>query len=509
MFVRLTIRAGGQVMSWPVNEWSTLMALAALSAEPETMDEFFVALRRYQPDHRWDERGEPASIEEALGSDEPSCLIDLDSHSVLAGGGFELPERHGAYQADEDDQAPGFHVVWLVMPDDWLFERGAADWLSMISERVRVVAERTRIDTRAVLFGTPMLEFVAASVLAEVEAAEVEAVDDERRDERIRAIHADWLMTPRDELLGCTPREVLLGRRNQIDLDIQHRSVQWSMQGFAPPPLDEESAAYRFGGYGTTEIVMYFDLMRSLLDRAWEWVRAGESHHGTLARRLAEHQDAFLGNPSEEGGVGLTCNELIESERRRMPVTSSGSHLDCDCPICQATADGALGSGPMFVAFDGHHLDQEDEFAFSLTESREQWEEEQQGYRRFSEDMDRKEVEREASDEEPESAWQVSFVDWDNILGGSDSPISPKVAISFLLAELVDALSQRGSGRAHIDAVNAAYAGFRRSEDRVSEESAAVELRGCLEDIANSFPDLISRCADFQSRVDEVMRSNR
>jgi hypothetical protein len=504
MCVRLTVRAGGQVMSWPVNEWSALAALAALSAEPETMEEFFAALRRYQPDHRWDECGEPAAIEDALGSDEPSCVIDLDSRSVLSGGGFELPDRRGAYQTDEDDQAQGFHVVWIDMPDDWLFETVATDWLSVISERARAVAGRTRIDTRDVLFGEPMLEFVAEQVLAAVGDC-----DDDQCYERIRAIHADWLMTPRDDLLGRTPREVLLGHRHQIDLDIQHRSEQWSMQGFAPPPLEEDSAAHRFGGYGITEIVIDFDLMRSLLERAWEWVRAGVSHHGTLARRLAEHRDTFLNHPPEKWGVNLICRELIESERRRMPVTSDGSHLFDDCPICQATAEGALGSGPMFMVFDGHHLELEDEFVFSLTESRAQWEKEQEDYRRFSEEMDRKRAEREASDEEPASAWEASFVDWDSILGANDSPISPKMAIGFPLAELVAALSERDAGEAHIDAINAAFARFRRAEDRVTEDSAAEELRGCLEDIADSCPDLTPRCADLQSRLDEVIRSAR
>src|SRR5690606_26003048 len=159
MSVQLTLRAAGEVLSWQIDDWSALVALAALSAEPETSEEFFAALRRYQPDHHWDVEQQAIAIEDAGFGDRPGCLIDLDSHTVFASGGFELPERGGAYQADEEDRAEGFPFAWIDLPEDWLFETGGADWLTIIRDREK--SWRRRIDTRAVLFGQPMLEFVA------------------------------------------------------------------------------------------------------------------------------------------------------------------------------------------------------------------------------------------------------------------------------------------------------------------------------------------------------------
>jgi dimethylargininase len=88
-----------------------------------------------------------------------------------------------------------------------------------------------------------------------------------------------------------------------------------------------------------------------------------------LIDRLAECRDGWLQEPNEETGWSMTPAELIESERRRMPVTMDRSHLDCDCPICQA---------------------------ISLCATREEWDQQQEEDRQFSEEMARKERERSA-----------------------------------------------------------------------------------------------------------------
>jgi hypothetical protein len=97
-----------------------------------------------------------------------------------------------------------------------------------------------------------------------------------------------------------------------------------------------------------------------------------------------------------------------------MPVTGDHSHFDDDCPLCQALAEGEFG--PTFMWFDGHRLELEDEFAFSLCVTRAEWERQQEEYRQFSEEMDRNSRERAAAGTaEPlaGSVWQNSFVDWD------------------------------------------------------------------------------------------------
>lgn len=50
-------------------------------------------------------------------------------------------------------------------------------------------------------------------------------------------------------------------------------------------------------------------------------------------------------------------------------VESEQYVADCDCPICEMMADGMFGI--RFTSIDGHHLELDDEFAFSMHENRE------------------------------------------------------------------------------------------------------------------------------------------
>jgi hypothetical protein len=317
-------------------------------------------------------------------------------------------------------------------------------------------------------------------------------------------------MTPRVDLAGRTPREVLLAERSRIGLDLEHRSQQWSRQGHAAPALPPDSAAYRHGGFGTTEVVLYFDLVRALLAEAWGLTNQPPGPtQPVLIEQLAEFRDRWLHEPYEGSSSLMTPAELIELERRRMPVTSDGSHLDCDCPICQAMAEGEFG--PTFVSFDGHHLELEDEFAFSLCNTREEWEQEQEEYRKLSEEMDRKYLNQTAGGEEAAepwagSAWQASFVDWDALAGPEASPSERLLALGFPLAEVVAQLRNRPDGTDLLRSLNAAYSGLRGSLDAAAMTSAAQEFRELLEVVSHKFPDLIPRCADLESRLDEVLR---
>lgn len=501
MNIRLTLRAASNVTSWMCDEWAVLTALAALSAEPETADEFFGAVRRYRPDHEWDQIGCGGTLDEATTDDGNWCLIDLDSRTVVAGEGVELPDLRDAFQADPDECGDGFPIVWLDTPADWIFEAVGDTSMSQVERRRTDLQQRRRIDARAILYGRPMLEFVAERCLG------IADVDDESCDAWIREVHAEWLMTRRDDLLNGTPREWLLRDQNRIEFDMQHRRDQWSRQGFAPPPLDKDSGAYHFGGFGIVEIVMYFGLMRELIVSAYEWSSGGVDSIGELGERLGRRRDEFLDAPPDDGGGGgMSCRELIETERRRMPVVSDGHDIFDDCPICQAAADGVFGSGPTFLCYDGYELEMEDEFAFSLTESREEWEREQESSRQFQEEFEAS-LASEASSGEEESVWSSSFVDWDAVISSNDFSVDPRTALGFPLGELTTELNERDAAGADAAALDRAYAEFRRADDPVARRSAAEGFRTCLEKVAEEHADLTARSADLQSRLDEVLRA--
>ena len=507
MNCRISVRDRNALCLWESDDWTAVVTLAALSAEPETVGELAAAMRRYLPNHRLiEDARQMTDVGTAEDQEGPWCLIDLAGLTVVAGGGFELPDPNTAYQVNEDeqDQVDGFPVVWLDTPSGWLFQTSDGDWRQTVSVRAKATAAEPRVCHREVLFDRPLLEFVAEQVQSDV--TEATAAHD-RETTRTRDIHAAWLMTARADLRGRTPRQVLLADRKRIDLDLQHRAQQWSRQGDAPPALSDSSFACRFGGYGTAQIVLYFDLVRTLLAEAWQVMRREPGmDHNVLVQRLADHRDEWLASP-HEGEGDLTAGDLIDAERRRMPVTSDGAHGDCDCPICQAEAAGNFG--PTFAWFDGHHLELEDEFAFSLIESREEWELEYGASDELAETIPVETADRKvpgAEDDLNESAWRTSYVDWDSVIRPGAPRGLAELAIGFRLAELVGDLKQREGGQSHLESLNAAYTSFRIAQSDIVARSAAEQLRQRLEAVDTTFPDLVAKSADLQSCLDEVLR---
>ena len=403
MKCQVALRARDAAHQWDLDEWSLVVSLAALSADPETLAELAAALRRYQPAHELFEQGRPVAAEDdAISIDAPTagvfpgeapwCLIDLVGRTVVAGGGLELPEIGKAYESEEEtvaslsddplwtDSNVPCPVVWLDLADTWLFRAADDHWQAIMAARARAMERQSRIDTRQVLFGFPPLRFLAERVFSIVATksptGEPSLPGDRVQAAHTRKIHADWLMTARDDLGGMTPRQVLLADHDRIQQDLEHRAVQWTMQGFAPPALPCDSAAYCLGSYGVVEVIQYFNLIRVLLDAAWDLVKSDRSlAPDVLVQQLATERDRWLVTPIDQEDANETPAQWIESERRRVPITEDGLHLDCDCPICQTMSTGQ--AGPVFCWFDGHHLEMEDEFAFSLTRLRCDWELEQ------------------------------------------------------------------------------------------------------------------------------------
>ncbi|MGE3779746.1 MAG: hypothetical protein AB7F89_21340, partial [Pirellulaceae bacterium] len=224
-----------------------------------------------------------------------------------------------------------------------------------------------------------------------------------------------------------------------------------------------------------------------------------------------------------EGG-GTTAAALVESERKRIPITFT-EPFDCDCPICRAQADGTFGPGPAFLMFDGHHLELEDMFAFSLEEDYQLWKSQHAsnaGLARFSgslglpaeeEDEEHPKEENVASTDLPvvprstdDSVWKSSYVDW-NQMSLPDFPPQESVwALSFPLAELITDLKERREGQHLVTPLNEAYDALRQSLDLASCRSTARQFADMLERTCEQFPELTPKCADLQSHIDEVVR---
>jgi hypothetical protein len=342
------------------------------------------------------------------------------------------------------------------LPDDWLFLNSIEEYECLREGRRQERAATPPLDAREVLYGRPLLEWVVSAIYTTEAAAlgravqhqalqpnslvsepafarsagvlpalaqtsvcgdpnykaatnreEVEGSQDESPDpdealrKEISTFHAHWLMTPRDDLQGRSPRDVLLAKQDFIDFDLHTRSLQWSLQGEGPPCLATDSFAYRFAGFGTHEWVVYYDLVRHLLWSVLPWQRfcppdpMPQTEYIQQLARLEQLKTDWLEQPREDFG-GKIPALIIENERIRLPIAMRGHDrvIDDDCPVCQMMGDDTgLGMEVAFWHLDGSHLDED--FAFSSFRTRAEWEADRRQWEEFKEKFDREWEERE------------------------------------------------------------------------------------------------------------------
>ena len=203
--------------------------------------------------------------------------------------------------------------------------------------------------------------------------------------ETLKDIHARWLLTGTD-LRERTPRNVLLQDHEHRMRDMEQRCDQWSRLQESPPGLQLASHAFCFGGFGTHELVKYYDLVRELLWSCWErlvemdQLAPPSRRSASLSEqvfleleipRLERVREGWLDSPDLDFD-GRTPRSIIDREQARIPevVPEHEAMIDPDCPCCQMLAELP---GPMFWHLDASGMDQE--FAFSIYErTREEWE---------------------------------------------------------------------------------------------------------------------------------------
>jgi hypothetical protein len=238
------------------------------------------------------------------------------------------------------------------------------------------------------------------------------------------------LLTPREDLRGLAPRDVMLAKQDFIDFDLHTRSLQWGLQLVGPPCLSTNSFAYRFAGFGTHEWVLYYDLVRELLWSAAADLRRtlgcrDSSPDDTLPdppnrndepnSKSAPEKTAFSTNQSELDSAITRLEQLktawleqplrdlegripgliIDNERRRLPEAMGGRTMviDEDCPVCKMMGDEAeSGLEIYFWHLDGCNMD--DGFAFSSFRTLDEWEGEERRRQEFDREFDRRCKER-------------------------------------------------------------------------------------------------------------------
>lgn len=426
--VRLIVREAEQDWSGNVHGSLAERAIAALSAEPTTIGELEAAIDRFEkplPSCR-----HFANLSRGL-RDEPYdagiVIIDLAARLIVANWTYSYAKSSGEI-AYHNGSCATASLIPFHLPSDWLIQEECVSWEGLARCRRADRAENPPFDSRAVLLGPPLLEFLAKEVFTAFDRAKstfkTAAPNDdvsESVSEIIKNIHIAWLLTPRSDLRGNCPREMLLKARQFIGWDLQDRCHQWTILGERPPGIARDSFAFRYAGFGTHEIVKYYDLVRELL---WScWAQRNDLGKAPIAlgdflttevTRLANLRETWLDTPDPECH-GRTPRSIIDRERSRLPEAVSGHEavIDPDCPCCQMMADMP---GPVFWHLDGSGMEME--FAFDYYHAtREEWEAEQRKWEEWSRRLDAKFAEERrlglkdpaVMDSEGKSPWRASF----------------------------------------------------------------------------------------------------
>lgn len=500
-----------------VDDWDAATLMACMSEDPVSWSELAMVWSRYQTGHSPEFVDslplEEMNLTDAIAKLDPTIpwvAIDMPQKRIWGGGGYEEIPRDACFGMGEEDGMFGPSIrVSIHLPPWWqvVNQATADDVLRSRTSAIEIPDPR-----RDVLWGKPfaegLAELLCAAACSETWRSDNCDTDDDNRYSHTIAVHRDWLMTPNADLDGRTPRECLHGGMGWLDrvIDAQKYGVTDDRN---PIPISRDMQTYQAGPMGREEICMYFDCCRELIHFGWDWIVAhrADVEAGTATRRLAqalaELQDTWMHMPFEGGSPPVA---IIRSERRRVPriVGSDGEdhRIDCDCPICDMMADGAFG--PTFVGIDGHHLELDDEFAFSLYETREEWEAQQREYEEFAAEMAAKQAERDAegeADDEFASPWESAHVNWESMQQG---PMA-NMAISFLLADMITALQENNRPQADVDQLNESFRDYREAAPGTME-AATESFKSALENVASRNPVLISRSADLQSKLDELAR---
>ena len=407
--------------------------IAALSAEPETVGELEAALGRFNK--HLEQQSLFASFDPGVNTrpwDAGVIIVDLAARLVAVESSYSDPQAHGTVNYHDGDASTNVWLSYQLAPD-WVFLSSALEYESLRATRVAERKAHPPCDIRRVLYGRPLNEFIVSECLAE-RSKDHSPVDELGPDEVVaQSLHIRWLMTPRADLGDRTPREVILAKQTYIDLDLQSREVQWSLLNEGPPPLSRESHAYLFAGIGSHEYVIYYYLVRFLLNQCWQRVRpdradaftiqrhavasvpsdaasipTADHQHNAPAKRdssadsatrvdqpalllksLEEIKQTWLNEPSDEFD-GRIPAAMIESERRRIPLIVSPKDMiiDENCELCRMLASEAGEDfGPGFWHLDGSDMDHL--FEFSTYETREEWEAEERRWQEQAEEFER------------------------------------------------------------------------------------------------------------------------
>ena len=551
-------------LGWEIeyNVGQTLLAI--MSEDPACWQD----VPKYWPRYSSDSVCEAFPVQQWAGCDEAAAwkaiaghgnwlLFDLLDKRVITGEENQKFERDATLVLRTDAQGKQRDLLPIHLPPWWEFTQQVK--AGEVSRR-RVAGFSSPRTDRELLYGARLLEDLASRIvdiaLAGRMPANRETLQPQEADSSHSAsdgidraalaawydltaeVHRDWLMTPRDDLAGGKPRDLLHGAHEWANSVIEGQRLRFT-HGSPMVAAPQDVEGYAHVSMGSEEMIVYFDLCREVIQAGWYWV-ATQSElkrdgRDQLVSYLQEVRDEWLELPFEGGAPPRF---IIECSRRRVPrgggVAIAGMQEsepaehpgDCDCPICNMLDSGMFGT--CFTCLDGHHLELDDEFAFSMFEKFEDWEEQSSEWREISEAAEDWEPQVKSSagrpgnrpigsqptdlqptDLQPTDRLPPEEFDsaWSSLM--SDGPLPGDrrgyLKLAFRLAEIIADLESVSAPHQHIVSLNQAFRCYFES-DSTTTVTARAAFKESMEEVAGHYPHLLPKLCDLQSQVDELER---
>ena len=213
--IRINIIDKSQTISGDIHGSFGDVIVAALTAEPETIEELETAIQRFiKRESDWSVFRSFRKGENFEPYDAGLLVIDLVAKVIMADSTYSYYSKEGTVRiktdTDEDFSLP------YRLSDDWKHICSMAEFKGVSQSRREYFLNNPPFDVRQILFGKPLCSFIVAEYLANKDATD---------EDLFTNIHAKWLMTAR-EMICVGMRRVRFYLKSRI------LSVRICIRGF-------------------------------------------------------------------------------------------------------------------------------------------------------------------------------------------------------------------------------------------------------------------------------------
>lgn len=474
--------------------------VAALSAEPETIPELATALERFENQgKRLLHRGLHCGFRDDPW-DAGIVMIDLPGRLLINESSYDHFEHSSSVSYHNGSSATNLKIRYH-LPKDWRIESNTHSWPLHSGRRIQRHSALER-KPREFVYGDAMLDFfIERCFRSEELRRHVELHDPTSTYELCKKIHVEWLMTPQEALGGSSPREFMLEDLESIDADLWSRQEQWAHTGTCPLALPADCFAYQNAPMGSQEYYLYHYMLEYVLEccvvRLPTYLKQAANDWDLVTERskIRKLVDDWSNQPQDDFR-GRSAAQVIDMERKRIPMTLSREEtiIDCDCPLCNLMADLP---GPAFWGLDGSGLPFE--YPFSTFKSEDEWD----GMMGMPHDDYMSVPIEENTQIRLGSGIPGVGSALTSTVVAPNSPLMALVSIGFSLSDLLGKLEDLDPNRNFVSTLNRHFDNVRAVVLEYGDNISMIEpvlnrFEECLHDVVDKYPKLAVDCDEVR-----------